>query len=172
MFYTPRADPWILRHITYHISHSVDSTQKFKYTHYMIFVMFYGDVIMGAIASQIAGLMIVYSTVYSGADQIIHQSSASLDFVRGIPRWPVTSPHKWPGTRKMFSFDDVIMEAQLWCLQHPSTQILEPQCRVSNADEADYPFVGYFDGFYLYTELKKSHVDVDVCASLCYQSAF
>ena len=42
----------------------------------------YNDVIMGAIASQIAILTIVYSTVYSGADQRKHQSSASLAFVR------------------------------------------------------------------------------------------
>ena len=27
----------------------------------------------------------------------------------GIHRWPVNSPHKWPVTRKMFPFDDVIM---------------------------------------------------------------
>ena len=37
------------------------------------------------------------------------QSSASLAFVWGIHRWPVNSPHKWPVTRKMFPFDDVIM---------------------------------------------------------------
>ena len=37
------------------------------------------------------------------------QSSASLAFVRGIHRGPVNSPHKWPVTRKMFPFDDVIM---------------------------------------------------------------
>ena len=64
---------------------------------------------MGAIASQITSLTIVYSTVYSHADQRKHQSSASLDFVRGIHRWLVNSPHKWPVTRKMFPFDDVIM---------------------------------------------------------------
>ena len=64
---------------------------------------------MDAIASQIIGLTIVYSTVYSDADQRKHQSSASLAFVRGFHRWPVNSPHKWPVTRKMFSFDDVIM---------------------------------------------------------------
>ena len=34
---------------------------------------------------------------------------ASLAFVWGIHRWPVNSPHKWPITRKMFPFDDVIM---------------------------------------------------------------
>ena len=69
----------------------------------------YNDVIMGAIASQITSLTIVYSIVYSGADQRKHQSSASLAFVRGIHREPVNSPHKWPVTRKMFPFDDVIM---------------------------------------------------------------
>ena len=46
--------------------------------------------------------MIVYSNVYSDADQRKHQSSASLAFVRGIHRGPVNSPHKWPVTRKCF----------------------------------------------------------------------
>ena len=46
----------------------------------------YDDVIMSAIASQITSLKIVYSTVYSGADQRKHQSSASLAFVWGIHR--------------------------------------------------------------------------------------
>ena len=69
----------------------------------------YNDVIMSAIAFQITSLTIVYSTVYSGADQRKHESSASLAFARGIHRWPVNSPHKWPVTRKMFPFDKVIM---------------------------------------------------------------
>ena len=69
----------------------------------------YDDVTMGAKASQITSLTIVYSTFYSGADQSKHQSSASLAFVWGIHRGPVNSPHKWPVTRKMFLFDDVIM---------------------------------------------------------------
>ena len=69
----------------------------------------YSDVIMGAMVSQITSLAIVYSAVYSGVDQRKHQSSASLAFVRGIHRWPVNSPHKWPVTRKLFPFDDVIM---------------------------------------------------------------
>ena len=64
---------------------------------------------MGAIASQMTSLTTVYSTVYSEADQRKHQSSASLAFVRGIHRGPVNSPHKWPVTRKMFPFDDVII---------------------------------------------------------------
>ena len=36
---------------------------------------------MGAMASQITSLTIVFSTVYSDADQRKHQSSASLAFV-------------------------------------------------------------------------------------------
>ena len=43
-------------------------------------------------ASQITSLAIVYSIVYSDADQRKHQSSASLAFVRGIHRGPVNSP--------------------------------------------------------------------------------
>ena len=69
----------------------------------------YNDVIMGEIASPITSLTIVYSTVYSDADQRKHQSSESLASVRGIHRGPVNSPHKGPVTRKMFPFDDVIM---------------------------------------------------------------
>ena len=64
---------------------------------------------MGSIVHQITRLAIVYSAVYSGADQRKHQSSASLAFVRGIHRGPVNSPHKWPVTRVMVPFDDVIM---------------------------------------------------------------
>ena len=69
----------------------------------------YSDVIMTTMASQITSLTIVYSTVYSCANQRKHQSSASLAFVRGIHRGLGTSPHKEPVTRKMFPFDDVIM---------------------------------------------------------------
>ena len=69
----------------------------------------YNDTIMGAFASQITSLTIVYSIVYSNADQREHQSSAALALVRGLHRGPVNSPHKWPVTRKMFPFDDVIM---------------------------------------------------------------
>ena len=66
----------------------------------------YNDVIMGVMTSQITIITIVYSTIYSGADQRKHQSSASL----ATPRhwWPVNSPHKWPVTRKMFPFNDII----------------------------------------------------------------
>ena len=67
---------------------------------------------MGTMASQITSLAIVYSTGNSCANQRKHQSSASLGFVREIHRWPVNSPIRWPVTRKIFPFDDVIMMMQ------------------------------------------------------------
>ena len=70
----------------------------------------YSGVIMSTMVPQITSVWIVYSTVCSVPDQRKHQSPASLAFVRGIYRWPVNSPHKGPVTRKMFPFDDVIME--------------------------------------------------------------
>ena len=63
----------------------------------------YNDVIMSAMASQITSLTSGYSSVYSGADQRKHQSSASLAFVWRIHRWPVNSPHKGPVTPKKIS---------------------------------------------------------------------
>ena len=74
----------------------------FHFAHYSV-------VIMGMMASQIISVSKVYLTVYSGADQRKHQSSASLAFVWEIHWWPVNSPHKWSVTLKMFPFDDVIM---------------------------------------------------------------
>ena len=73
------------------VSNAVDGDQQKHH---------YNDVIMVAISSQITSLAIVYSTVYSDADQRKHQSSALLTFVRGIHRGLMNSPHKWPVTRK------------------------------------------------------------------------
>ena len=53
--------------------------QAITWTHYV-------DVIMTTMAYQITSLTVVYSTVYSDADQRKHQSSASLAFVWGIHR--------------------------------------------------------------------------------------
>ena len=88
----------------------------------------YNDAIMGAMASQISNLTIVYSIVYSSTDQRKHQSSESLAIVWGIHRSPVNSPHKGPVTRKMFPFDDVIMLTcsvmrEKYHLQYPKLKI-------------------------------------------------
>ena len=78
---------------------------------------------MSMMASQITSLMIVYSTIYAGANQRKHQSSTSLAFVRGIHQWLVNSPHKGPVIWKIFLFDGVILHYNtsqeiclLWCL--------------------------------------------------------
>ena len=80
---------------------------------------------MGVMASQITSFLIVYSTIYSGADQRKHQSSTSLAIVRGIHRWPVNSQHKGLVMRKMFPFDNVIMKAifNISCPQNQNKQI-------------------------------------------------
>ena len=96
-----------LRNLWQYILHMRVIIHKFPFVLYL--KIHYSDTIMGAMASQITSLTSVYSAVYSGVDQRKHQSSATLPFVRGIHRWPVNSPHKWPVTRKMFPFDDVIM---------------------------------------------------------------
>ena len=59
----------------------------------MYVFLHYSDVLMSAMASQITGISIVYSTVCSGADQRKYQSSASLAFVRGIHRCLMNSLH-------------------------------------------------------------------------------
>ena len=69
----------------------------------------YTVIIMSAMASQITSFTIVYWTVCSGTDQRKHNFSTSLASVRGSHQWPVDCLHKWPVTRKMFPFDDVIM---------------------------------------------------------------
>ena len=102
------------------------------------------DVIMGMMASQITSLTIVYSNVYSGADQRKHQSSVSLAFVRGIYRWPVNSLHKGPVTRKCFhlmtsSWDDVrvwkiFSSLQTLCERNPSVPCGFPSQKASHVE--------------------------------------
>ena len=112
----------------------IDNTRQLQTMHY-------DDVIMSTMASQITSLTIVYLTIYSGADQSKHQSSASLAFVWGIHRGPVNSPHKWPVTRKMFPFDDVIM---FYTLSQPYSHhitITSNEHRVMTSHITDYSIV-------------------------------
>ena len=91
--------------LTQYWGNSIELSHPYKPTDFI----HYDDIIMSAMAPQITSLTFVYSSVYSGADHRKHQSPTSLAFVRVIHRWPVNSPHKWPVTRKIFPFDDVIM---------------------------------------------------------------
>ena len=78
---------------------------------------------MKAIASQITGVSIVYSTVYSGTYQRKYQSFASLTVVNGNSTVTVNSPHKGPVTRTMLPFDYVIMTIfnRAWDCYHDNT---------------------------------------------------
>ena len=101
--------------------HSIYTNHPLTYARYNR--KHYSDVIMGAMASRITSPRIVYSTVYSGANKRKPQRSTSLTSVRGIHRWPVNSPHKWPVTRKMLPFDDIFMNI---CIENKI-----PNCFVS-----------------------------------------
>ena len=94
--------------------------------------MHYDDVIMTMLESQITSPTVVYSIVYSGVHQRKHQSSASLAFVREIHREPVNFPHKWPVTRKMFPFDDVIMAMTPFTVECFISQILSTKVLFCN----------------------------------------
>ena len=85
-----------------YVNHWKDIIMISPFTHY-------SDGTISVMASQIPGISTVCSNVYSDGHQRKDQSSASLAFMRGIHRWPVDSPHKGQITRKIFSFDDVIM---------------------------------------------------------------
>ena len=109
--------PNVLKSTIYNVNKYVPAQPELQG---LIMTSHYADVIMIEMASQITSLTVVYSIVNSGADQSKHQSSASLAFVRGIHRESVNSPHKWPVTRKMFPFDDVIMLVKQWdVIYHP-----------------------------------------------------
>ena len=64
------------------------------------------------------------------ADQRKYQITASLAYVRGIHQGPVNFPHKWPVTRKMFPFDDVIMTVvvRVWMSNHILQKQSLPTC--------------------------------------------
>ena len=64
---------------------------------------------MGAIASQITSLTIVYSIIDSDAGKKKTSKLRVTGLCEGFHRGPMNSPHKWPVMREMFPFDDVIM---------------------------------------------------------------
>ena len=68
---------------------------------------------MDAIASQITSLTIVYSTVYSDADQKKTPKLRVTGLCAGNSLGTGEFPHKWPVTRKRFPFDDVIMSYKI-----------------------------------------------------------
>ena len=121
--------------MNYPILHEIPYITQHPWTQHSYSELHYSDVTISMMASQITSLTIVYSTVHLGADQRKHQSSPAPAFVRGIHRWPVNSPHKGPVTRKMFPFDDAIMEMcyfQWQCRQVPLVLVMA-LCRQSTS---------------------------------------
>ena len=65
------------------------------------------------------------------------QSSASLAFMRGIHRWTMNSPHKWPVAQKMIPFNDVIMSSTddghhtLLCVRTSWSIVVVPRRQIS-----------------------------------------
>ena len=101
----------------------------------------YNDVIFGAMESQIISLTIVYLTVYSGAYQRRHQSSASLAFVRGMHRWPVNSPHKWRVTRKCFNLMTLSCSSNNMSRNWSNHGILTISLHTATALMVPYPWI-------------------------------
>ena len=77
-------------------------------------LIYYSDVIMGAMAFQITGVSIVCLAVCSDAGQRKHQSSALLAFVRGIHRSPMDSPSQRAGNAESVS---------IWWRHHGNGQV-------------------------------------------------
>ena len=70
---------------------------------------------MSTIASEITNLAIVYSIVYSDADQSKHQSSVSLAFV-----WEFTRTGEFPA--QMASY---VENVSIWWLHHGQVDFIE-----------------------------------------------
>ena len=121
----------------------------------------YNNVMMTTMASQITSPTVVYSTVYSDADQRKHQSSASLAFVWGIhrDRWiPRTNGHA--ATRKMFPFDDVIMAC------HTASYF---QTKVAYVSREQWAFLWRDTNFLIWNILLRTFLSVNQ-SELCFKT--
>ena len=70
---------------------------------------------MGAMASQITSLTIVYSNVNSGADQRKHQSSASLALCGDFPAQRASSAENVPIWWRHHAFNILLEVVAVWC---------------------------------------------------------
>ena len=108
--FTPIATYWIIVPIIY-----VEWHMRFFLVYAgNFFPLHYSDVKMSEMASQTTGVSMVCSAVCSGRSKDTSMLRVT-GFFRGIHQLPLNSPHKGPVTRKMFTFDDVIMALDYWC---------------------------------------------------------
>ena len=91
---------------------------------------------MGAIASQITSLAIVYSTVYSDADQRKHQSSALLAICAGNSPGTGEFPAQMASNAKNVSIWWRHHEAMIFVFQHAKSADLIPMF----CDATESPF--------------------------------
>ena len=102
-------------HITDHFrwisSQRASNAKSFAVTwrHHVKTSLHYNDAIMGTVASQIISLTIVYSTVYSDADQRKHQKLRVTGLCAGNSPGTGEFPGQIASNAEMFPFDDVIM---------------------------------------------------------------
>ena len=88
----------------------------------------YNDAIMGAMASQITNLTIVYSAVYSGEDQRKYQSSASSAGDRWIPAQMASNAENVSIWWRHHDLFDVWWPFMVWCyFVRTSADITEEQ---------------------------------------------
>ena len=111
---------------------------------------------MDTVGSQITSLTIVYSTVYSGADQRKHQSSASLAFVWGNS--PVTGQRA--GNAEKVS---------IWWRHHVAEYATGPWNKMSywwNRNHLPHQRLTFFDNF-LCSKWRKFSVSMNMKTFLC-----
>ena len=127
---------------------------------------------MGTIVSQITSLTVVYSTVHSNAENI--KAPGHWPLLWGIHRGPVNSPHKWPVTRKMFPFDDVIMMTRLCFASHIKVGCC--LCMISflkkNIQKVIIPYFQLVTRRFLSPNSKCDISDVAVFSQTIYSDAF
>ena len=90
----------------------------------------YSDVTMGSMGSQITSLTIVCLTVYSGADQRKHQSSAPLAFVGNSPvagEFPAQMASNVENVSIWWRHHDkLVYSSQSWKYEQRPTQLINP----------------------------------------------
>ena len=72
-------------------------------------VIYYNDIITSAMASHITSVLILYSTVCSGADQTAHQKRCVTGLCEGNSPVTCECPTQKASNAEMFLFDDIIM---------------------------------------------------------------
>ena len=98
----------------------------------ILYITHYIDVIMTMMASQITSLTVVYSIVYSDADQRKHQSSASLAFVWGIhrDRWISRTKGQLRGKCFHLMTSSWICSRNKWsCTHNENSVLISWKCR-------------------------------------------